>query len=89
MEVFCFSGAEYVVRGIHNGISAILDYKKNLFVNADLTINLLRRPVGEWICLDAQTWLGGAGGGMAQSRLLDEQGLLGSATQMLSVRLER
>ena len=70
-----------------NGISAILNYKKDIFVNADLTINLLRRPVGEWICLDAQTFLGGAGGGLAQSRLLDEKGLVGHATQNLAVRL--
>ena len=32
-----------------NGISAILDFTKYGFVNSDLTINLLRRPRGEWI----------------------------------------
>ncbi len=70
-----------------NGISAILDYKRDQFVNADLTINLLRRPLGEWICLDAQTALGDSGGGIAQSRLFDVNGLMGHATQSLSVRL--
>ena len=48
-----------------NGISAILDFARYSFVNLDLTINLLRRPVGEWICLDARTCLGPTGCGLA------------------------
>ena len=69
-----------------NGISAILDFGKYTFVNADLTINLLRRPRGEWICLDARTHLGPDGGGLAESALYDVDGLVGRATQSLSVR---
>jgi len=70
-----------------NGISAVLDYQRYSFVNSDLTINLLRRPVGEWICLDARTVLGPDGGGLAESALYDAQGLIGRATQSLAVRL--
>lgn len=70
-----------------NGISATLDFKTYLFVNSDLTINLFRRPVGTWICLDARSWFGGAGCGLAESALYDETGLIGRATQTLSVRL--
>ncbi len=69
-----------------NGISAILDLSAYLFVNSDLTINLLRRPVGEWICLDARTHLSSHGGGLAESALYDEVGLIGRATQSLFVR---
>lgn len=69
-----------------NGVSAILDASRYTFVNSDLTINLLRRPVGEWICLDARTNLGPAGGGLAESALYDTQGLIGRATQSLAVR---
>ena len=69
-----------------NGVSAALDFSKFVFVNCDLTINLLRRPVGEWICLDARTWLGGNSCGLAESALYDEQGLIGRATQSLAVR---
>lgn len=69
-----------------NGISAILDLSTHLFVNSDLTINLLRRPVGEWICLDARTHLSSHGGGLAESALYDEVGLIGRATQSLFVR---
>lgn len=69
-----------------NGISAVLDFARYSFVNADLTINLLRRPVGEWICLDARTLLAPNGCGLAESQLFDETGLIGRATQSLAVR---
>lgn len=70
-----------------NGISAVLDIERYTFVNSDLTINLLRRPVGEWICLDARTEWGAQGGGLAESALYDVRGLIGRATQSLVVRL--
>lgn len=70
-----------------NGISAVLDYDRFLFVNSDLTINLLRRPVGDWICLDARTALGPDGGGLAESALYDTRGFIGRATQSLAVRM--
>jgi hypothetical protein len=69
-----------------NGISAILDYQRYTFINADLTINWLRRPQGEWVCLNAQTWMGDNGCALAESALYDEVGLIGRATQSLSVR---
>jgi hypothetical protein len=69
-----------------NGISAILDFHRYSFVNLDLTINLLRRPEGEWICLDAHTQLGPNGCGLAQSSLYDTRGLVGYATQSLAIR---
>ena len=69
-----------------NGISAVFDMQSHSFVNCDLTINLLRRPVGAWICLDARTQLGGNGCGLAESALYDESGLIGRATQSLAVR---
>ena len=70
-----------------NGISAALDIRRYSFVNCDLTINLLRRPVGHWICLQARSAFGGNGCGMAESALYDETGLIGRATQTLAVRL--
>lgn len=68
-----------------NGVSAILDLKDYIFVNSDLTINLLRKPQGEWICIDARTHFGPNGGGLAESALYDVHGLIGRATQSLSV----
>ena len=69
-----------------NGISAVLDFARFSFVNSDLTINLLRRPQGEWICVDARTLLAPNGCGLAESQLFDEAGLIGRATQSLAVR---
>jgi hypothetical protein len=69
-----------------NGISAVLDYRHYTFVNSDLTINLLRRPLGEWVGLDARTHLGSNGCGLAESALYDTQGLIGRATQSLAIR---
>jgi hypothetical protein len=68
-----------------NGISAILDLQSYSFVNSDLTINLLRRPQGEWICIDARTLLGPNGGGLAESAIYDIHGLIGRATQSLTI----
>lgn len=70
-----------------NGISAILDFRRYLFVNSDLTINLLRIPKGEWICIDAQTLVGEGGGGLAEARIFDAEGLVGRSTQSLSIRV--
>lgn len=69
-----------------NGISAVLDLATHTFVNSDLTVHLLRRPVGEWIALDARTALGAGGSGLAESALYDTQGLIGRAMQSLAVR---
>ena len=70
-----------------NGISAVLDFRRYIFVNSDLTINLLRKAEGEWICIDARTLLGSNGGGLAEARIFDAQGLVGRSTQSLAIRL--
>jgi hypothetical protein len=69
-----------------NGISAVLDFRRYVFVNSDLTINLLREARGEWICVDARSLIGPAGGGLAEARLFDAFGLIGRATQSLAIR---
>jgi hypothetical protein len=69
-----------------NGISAVLDLANYTFVNADITINLFRRPVGAWVCLDARTLLAPNGCGLAEAEIFDEIGLTGRVTQSLAVR---
>jgi hypothetical protein len=69
-----------------NGISAVLDYQHYNFVNSDLTIHLLRAPLGEWICVEAATSLGANGCGLAESALYDAHGLIGRSVQSLAVR---
>lgn len=72
-----------------NGVSSVLDFAQWTFINADLSINLARMPVGEWILLDAQTWLGGAGAGIAFAKLGDERGYFGRAVQSLVIEPRR
>lgn len=70
-----------------NGASTLLPFQSWTFLNADLTISLARDPVGEWILLDAETWLGPDGAGIAFGRLGDTQGYFGRAIQ--SVLMEK
>jgi hypothetical protein len=69
-----------------NGISAVLDFNRYLFVNFDLTISLLRPARGEWVCIDARTLVGPRGGGLAEARIFDADGLIGRSTQSLAIR---
>lgn len=68
-----------------NGVSSVLDFHQWTFINADLSISLARMPVGEWILLDAQTWLGENGAGVAFAKLGDERGYFGRAVQSLVI----
>lgn len=68
-----------------NGISATLDWGKWLFVNSDLSVNLLRAPRGEWIELDSETLIAGDGTALTQTRLADVDGGIGGAAQSLFV----
>ncbi len=69
-----------------NGVASVLPFDRYLFINADLSIELDRRPRGEWIGLDAHTLLYPDGIGWAESVLHDELGPLGRARQALVVQ---
>lgn len=68
-----------------NGTGAALDFREWTFINADLTVSLARQPVGDWVLLDAETWLGGDGAGLAMGRLGDARGYFGRAVQSLVI----
>lgn len=68
-----------------NGVSAVLDFSKWIFINADLTVTLAREPVGDWILLNSEMTLGPDGAGLAVSRLGDAHGYFGRAVQCLVV----
>ena len=68
-----------------NGVSRVTDFGSLLFINPDLTIHLHRRPAGEWVCLEAVTWMEGDGLALAESRLWDEQGPIGRSLQSLLI----
>ena len=68
-----------------NGTSAALDFRHWTFINADLTVNFAREPVGDWILLDAESWIGPEGAGLAMARLADARGYFGRVVQSLVV----
>ncbi|VIO73216.1 hypothetical protein CI1B_48210 [Bradyrhizobium ivorense] len=74
-----------VASDFSNGTSPALDFKQWTFINADLTVSLAREPVGDWILLDGESWIGPDGAGLAMSRLADQRGYFGRAIQSLVI----
>src|SRR6201995_5602992 len=72
-----------------NGTSAALDFRDWTFLNADLTVSMSREPVGEWILLDAESWIGPEGAGLAMARLADRSGYFGRCVQSLVIEKRR
>ncbi|HVC06962.1 MAG TPA: thioesterase family protein [Solirubrobacterales bacterium] len=74
-----------VAADVGNGISAVLDWRRYLFINVDLSVYLERMPEGEWICVDALTLPQASGVGTAESVLFDQRGRIGRAAQALLI----
>jgi Thioesterase-like superfamily len=70
---------------VGNGISAVLDWRRFVFINVDLSVHLERMPEGEWVCVDAVTVPQSSGIGTAESVLSDERGRIGRAVQALLI----
>lgn len=68
-----------------NAFGAQLDFDKWTYINADLTLHFTRAPVGEWIMLAANGWMGGNGRGHAFGELADERGFFGRSVQSLVI----
>jgi hypothetical protein len=68
-----------------SGASASLDLRTWGFLNTELTVHVLRPPVGDWVCLDAVTTFGGGAVGLATSDVYDEDGLVARSAQALLV----
>jgi len=74
-----------IAADVGNGISAVLDWRRYLFINVDLTVHLERMPEGEWVCVDAVTRAQASGIGTAESQLFDRRGRIGRAVQSLLI----
>jgi hypothetical protein len=74
-----------VAADVGNGISGAVDFRRFVFVNVDLTVQLERLPDGEWIGVDAVTLPRLRGNATAESQLADERGRIGRALQTLLV----
>jgi len=68
-----------------SGISYVVDPRKITYVNPDLTVHMHRLPVGEWVMVDARTWLQPHGTGLAEGALYDVTGRIGRSVQALLV----
>ena len=68
-----------------SGASATLDVREWGFLNTELTVHVLREPVGDWVCLDAETTLGDGSVGVATAAVYDEEGLVARSAQALLV----
>jgi hypothetical protein len=68
-----------------NGVSSVLDWRRWLFINPDLTVYLHRPPTGEWVCLQARTTVELAGLGLAESIIFDRTGPVARGLQSLFI----
>jgi len=68
-----------------NGISWGLPFGQYLFINSDVSMYLLRAPVGEWFAMESVSHYDPSGRGIAETRLFDEHGYLGRSQQALFV----
>lgn len=66
-----------------SGISALYSPESTFgLINANLTVSLFRAPVGEWIAIDAKSYVGD-GTGLCITTIGDRTGQVGVATQSL------
>jgi acyl-coenzyme A thioesterase PaaI-like protein len=72
-----------------SGVSAALPFEQWTFINADLTVSFARAPAGEWLLVDARTWIGPDGTGITRARLADRNGWFGASVQSLVVERRR
>lgn len=68
-----------------NGLAPPLPIDRYLYLNPDLTVDVHRLPIGEWVALDARSVVQPSGIGLTTSTLSDAQGRLGTAMQSLFV----
>jgi hypothetical protein len=55
-----------------------LDQRRWSAINPDVTLHLLREPVGEWQAVVARSWYAADGIGVSRGDLFDSEGLLGT-----------
>lgn len=63
------------------GIGSLLPFSRFMFPNVDMTVHVHRPPRGEWVCLDAKSWIRTEGNALGHSALFDTDGRVGTAMQ--------
>lgn len=72
-----------------NGIASPLDFQRYVYINPDLSVQILRPPVDTWICLDSSCSVETTGVGASRTTMYDRMGVVGYATQTLFVDRRR
>jgi hypothetical protein len=67
------------------GTYARLPFAEWSYLNADLTVNLSRTPVGEWIGMETDGIVQGTGTGLSIGQLHDRDGRVGQSAQSLLI----
>jgi hypothetical protein len=52
------------------------------WINADVAINVVREPVGEWLSIDGRGWLGHTGSGQVQATISDTEGFVSTISMV-------
>ncbi|TWJ29435.1 thioesterase superfamily protein [Micromonospora sagamiensis] len=68
-----------------NGMSAVLDIEKWMFIPPELSVHILRPPVGQWLHLDAVTEVAPGWTGLTTGTLSDRHGPVARSAQSLFV----
>jgi len=66
-----------------NGIARLAPFENLLAINTDLTVYFARRPIGEWVAIEASTISLGLGLGMTDSLVYDASGFVGRSNQSI------
>lgn len=68
-----------------SGVSAALDPAEWSFMNTELTVHVVREPVGDWVCVEAETTLTSTSVGVCNATVHDELGVVAKSAQALLV----
>ena len=63
-----------------SSVAAYLDHAEYSSINPDVSIQVLRAPRGEWLCLDSTTEASATGMGHSQARVYDAEGFVATVT---------
>jgi hypothetical protein len=72
-----------------NGVSMAADVRRWSFANLDISLHMVRRPVGEWLLVEADAMLQGLGVALSNMTLADRTGPFGKAHQTLFIEPRR
>ena len=68
-----------------NGVSAVREITDWSFIPPELTVHVVRAPRGEWLCLDASSFVQPGAVGLAGADLYDGDGLVARSAQAILV----